>query len=239
MSLSHELQQRLDTYVRQQDTYTYQGNELASQTLVGLIAPTAAGKSTLVSHILDEGSKQGLSVGEVGTLTTRKRRPGDPENYRTDIPHEEMLSLIEKQALVSWSLNPTGHIYATAPESFAATHNFLPLLPDSLPVLRRAGFQAVHAFYITAPLEQWRTQLAERQGDTDFTDRLREAKASLEQAVLHENDWTILENRQGEANLRVLARQILQCVAHGNTLTSSAAALKQRDEMLAYVQEQL
>ncbi|MDQ5982166.1 MAG: hypothetical protein QG549_163 [Patescibacteria group bacterium] len=153
---------------------------LNRKNLTVLIAATAVGKSTMTQRILELAKEQGIDAGEAGTETTRPHRLDDGPTYRTEVPHEEMIERIKNRDYPNWSIHPSGHIYATTPESLTAEHNFLPCLPQGYPMLKRAGFAALNAFYIVTPAVEWDKQIENRKGLKDFPGRLDEAKSSLE-----------------------------------------------------------
>lgn len=211
MKLSGEIRQQLAELAEGRDEYKYEGaKSLAEKTLACLVAPTAVGKSTIIGRILELAKEQGIDAAEVGTVTTRARRDNDPANYVTadeGITHELMIDQIIEDELVNWSLFETGHLYATNYESFPAKYNFLPCLPDSLPMLRRAGFGAVRTFYIVTTADAWHEQLKERSGP-GFDKRLEEAMTSLEFSQTTDEMHKI-ESLTGDEALTSTAQRIL------------------------------
>lgn len=147
MNIPNNLHKRLKALNENRDDYQYKGSQsLREKTLTRLVAPTAVGKSTIINRLLEIASQEGVDAAEVGTITTRPGRPSDPPNYKTaddGVTHEMMIDQIENGELVSWSLFETGHLYATSYDSYPATYNFLPCLPDSMPMQERAGFDAI------------------------------------------------------------------------------------------------
>lgn len=218
MTISRILQKRLSQLDKQRDEYHYSGSRsLGEKTLARLVAPTAVGKSTIINRVLDIAKDEGIDVGEVGTITTRSRRPNDPLNYQTaddGITHDMMIERIENGELVSWSLFKTGHIYATDYESYPATYNFLPCLPDSLPMQEKAGFGAVRTFYIVTSVDAWYEQLQERIGP-GFEDRLEEAMSSLEFSQQNEELHKFV-SLPGNALLSQTAERVLNHTINGN-----------------------
>lgn len=174
-----ELNKRRDFYSCRSDTLI-DDIPLKRKNLTVLIAATAVGKSTITKRILELAKEQGIDAGEAGTETTRPHRADDGPTYRTDVPHEQMIQRIKDRDYPNWSIHPSGHIYATTPESLTAEHNFLPCLPQGYAMLKRAGFAALNAFYIVTPAAEWDKQIEDRKGLKDFPGRLDEAKSSLE-----------------------------------------------------------
>ena len=165
----NSLQSRLDRLVAARDKYECKDNaSIASKRVIPLLGPSAVGKSTIITAVKQRAPIWEIaSIDEAGTTGTRAPRQGDPANYRMGIPHDEAVELIEKGKPVNWSLMPTGDIYMTLPEDFPAEYNFMACLPDSVPMLKRAGFAAVHAAYIVTPVDAWEDQLASRLYATD------------------------------------------------------------------------
>ena len=209
MTTFPEFYDRLASWQEHFDSYRYSGNELTDKTLVTLIAPTAVGKSTVIQHILDCAAAEKVDAGEVGTWTTRDGREDDPANYRTGIGHDKMFGHMMRGELVNWAPHPSGNVYASAAESYPSCYNFLPTLPDALPMLRRAGFHVLRVFYLTTSVDAWSRQLDERRDDPAYKNRLLEGQQSLTWAKAHQSEITVLENRPGEASLQELARRVL------------------------------
>lgn len=221
MTISRPLQERLSQLDKQRDEYHYSGSRsLGEKTLARLIAPTAVGKSTIINRVLDIAKEENIDAGEVGTITTRSRRPNDPPNYQTandGITHEIMIERIENKELVSWSLFKTGHIYATDYDSYSATYNFLPCLPDSLSMQEKAGFGAVRTFYVVTSVDAWYEQLQERIGP-GFEDRLEEAMSSLEFSQRNEELHKFV-SLPGDTHLSQTAERVLNYTINGNATT--------------------
>lgn len=218
MNIPEQLQNKLETLNKQRNRYKYRGEKgLTDKTLARLVAPTAVGKSTIINRVLDIAQKEGFDAGEVGTITTRPGRPNDPPNYRTaddGVTHEAMIEQIESGELVSWSLFETGHLYATDYDSYPAQFNFLPCLPDSIPMQDKAGFGAVRTFYIVTTVDAWHEQLKERAGP-GFEDRLEEALSSLEFSQRYDKMHKLV-SMPGEEALSETADKVLDFTVNGN-----------------------
>ncbi len=238
MTHSPEIQTRLNQAIEHIDTYQYEGDALDDKVLVAFIAPSGVGKSTLNQSILEAAAAQELDAGEVATWTTRPGRTDDPAEYRTDIPMETMLDLIEAKQLVNWAPHPSGAIYGTGPESYPATYNFLPMLPDALPMLRRAGFKAIYAYYLTASVDAWQHHLDERR-DHQFTSRLLEGRHSLAWAQEHQHELTILHNHEGKEKLDQLANRILSGIRGVQIVESDEQASEHLQAMQSYISARL
>ena len=206
---------------RCKDDLTINYRAIGKKTMTPLIAATGVGKSTITKQILELATEQGVDAGEAGTDTTRPRRADDGATYRTDVPYDEMISRIEKSEYPNWSITPSGHIYATPPESLKSEHNFLPCLPDSLPMLRRAGFKAINAFYIVTTAKAWDNQIEERKELRDFPGRIEEAQDSLEFAWREINLQKIFNEPGKGGQLKNTAQLILNFAKTGEQYNSN------------------
>lgn len=180
MGLSGEQIQQLQSL---EATYEYRGNELQDMTLSCFVAPSRTGKSRLISEVVALATAED-GVGEVNTITTRARRPGeDPVDYRTadeGITHEWMLQQIAENKLVNFKSFPTGDIYDTDAASYPARHNLLPTIAESVPALARVAFRSVQAIYVVRPLADWKAAIGDDVDNPKFFGRIVEAKKSLE-----------------------------------------------------------
>lgn len=244
MAAPVELHTELNRLLAVRDTYRYAGEDIRDKVLVGLIAPSAVGKSTIVAEILRQCREAGIDAGEVGSIMTRQRRQdgSDPDNYRTaseGITHAGLIAQIKQNSLVNWSLSATGDLYATDAASYPAEYNFLPLLPDSLPMLKKAGFRKLIAIYITAPPEEWANRLAERRSNPTFAGRLTEAASSLQFAKENKSALHIISNRSaivsGKARPAEAAKKILDITLGSTPVRNDPEAMQYIDDMLAYV----
>ncbi len=217
-----DLSERLQKLTDNRDNY-----ECADKTankgkkVVAILGPTAVGKSMIIQACLSRAFDHKLfSITEAGTSTNRARRPDDPENYHTDIPTDEILTMIEQGKPANWSAHGTGKIYTTLPEDFPAEYNFMACLPDSLPMLRKAGFKAVFAVYVVTTTDDWDKQLHERiiiedgsgniKYSADAAGRIEEAISSLAQG---KNDITFHHVSKTPDTLNEAADYILDLIS--------------------------
>ncbi len=220
-------QQRLNQLVANADNYECRDKDRNHEKrVIALLGPSAVGKSTIIRECLERAKDHDItSIDEVGTSTTRPRRSSDPDNYHTDIPHEEMIEMIEQGKLINWSSHPSGHIYGTLPRDFTSKYNLMACLPDSVPMLKRAGFAVIHSAYIVTTAERWEDQLEtrmytpetlhlpenQRQYRPDFSDRMEEAIASLHTIIRrYSTDYQYIINEPTEKGLAWSADQILK-----------------------------
>lgn len=239
MNISLEQTQRLEELNAQRDMYTYTGPSLGDRVLVALIGPTASGKSSLIDEALSQCATLGVDAGETGTITTRERRAGsDPANYVTaneGVTYASMIDMIEQGQLTNWSLFPTGHIYGGTIDSLPATYNFSPLIPDSLPMLQRAGFRAIYAFYITVDPHQWSRQMAARQDAPKQIARINEAVTSLTYANEHFDELQVISNPEGQ--LTHTAKYIIDIITNKKQHDNTGDQHSRIDTMLTYARQ--
>lgn len=243
MTAPADLQPELDRLLATRSEYRYTGEDIRDKVLTGLIAPTAVGKSTVIMEILRRCQEMQINADEVGSITTRQRRQdgSDPRSYRTGsegITHASMIHRIQQGELINWSLSATGDLYATDAASYPAEYNFLPLLPDSLPMLKKAGFRALIAVYITAPANEWGERLKARQNDPKFAGRLTEAISSLQFAKENKEALYIINNpttlMDGEARPSQVAQNIIDITLGNVSPPSDPVAVQNIDDMLEY-----
>ena len=207
--------------------------QMGEKSLIALIGPSAVGKSTIAREIIRLG---GSDFSEAYSSVTRARRADDPEGYQTaseGFTVERAVQLIEHQAVTNYSIHPSGAIYATLPENFPATYNLLPLLPSSLSAMKKAGFYAVHAVYVTTSAEALKAQLADRASDASFVARLHEGATSLEWGIAHQDELSFVENTYGEPH--TAATHILSLLHEPQTPAAKEHGLTQAHAMLHYL----
>jgi hypothetical protein len=221
MGLSAELQERLDVLQANRPHYAHLGPSLGEKSIMLLVAGIGSGKSTIAQKMEAMSAAKGIVVKEVGTHTTRGRKPTDPENYTTDIPHEEIISDIEQGVPINWSLiEKTGHIYATYEDGLAAQHNVLPTLPDSVPMFIRSGLKT-QVVYVARPVDEWRRQFTEPITDPAIYGRIDETLSSIEflnsEQEIDGNAIDIVKivNHDGEEALRKTAGALLDIMKVG------------------------
>ncbi len=205
---------RIDDLVAQRDDYAYTGGEVADKHFIAFVGATRVGKSTSINPMLEMGRQRGIDIAEVGSSVTRGRRPSDPADYITADEghnHDRAVDLIENGQMLNWSLFKTGHIYGGQPQNFDSKYNLQPFLPDSLDMMRRAGFATLKTVYVVAPTNEWRSRFTEPVDDPDTRNRLLEALDSLEFGM-NQPDLIRYVNQPGEEALKKASSTLLNIV---------------------------
>jgi len=186
---------------------------LADKVLTMVLAPTGVGKSTIIQQVIQAQANQSLSTwGEPGSLTTRDRRPDDSRSYQTadeGITHSALTKRILDGSLTNYSVHPSGHIYATGPESFTYDYNLMPTLPSSVAALKRAGFKATHTVFLTAEPHDLKHGLAARESDPSFHNRLQEGLANIDYALSNADTIHFIRNSHELGGKEMAADQLI------------------------------
>lgn len=180
---------------------TYEPSEetrraISNKVLVMVVGPSAVGKTTAIKRALEINVHDKNRWELAGSLTTRRRRPDDPLNYRTadeGVSVKTFREMMEQGILTNYSIVGQ-HIYGSSPETFPARYNFLPILTDSIAENQAAGFERTETVYLLSEPEAFGTRLGTRAGDERLSSRLHEALVSLDYAEEHIDELQFLEN---------------------------------------------
>ncbi len=164
---------------------------LGSITLLAILGPTAAGKSTLVNRVIEKN----LSVNLYLSSTTRPRAPRDGTDYRTDVPIEEFYEAVQERSLVNYFVHPSDNLYGTFLSGFRPPVTIGAIGASSLPQLEEAPFQDMHSLYtvMDGATYAYRLGLDQIEGSegrihqNDIAARLQESLASISFARTHLN----------------------------------------------------
>lgn len=188
-------------------------SQLSYLTLITVVGPTGAGKSTVV-----RSSGLPFVVGD----TTRAPREGEVQgrdyNFRTDL--NNLATEIEQGEFVQFVVQRETEIYGTKASSFPASGVCVfSVLASQVPKFKSLGFASVVPVYIVPPNHtEWMHRISAHR-DKDLEARLLEAKESLDVA-LKDPSYTFILN--DDLNSAIGA---LQAVARGavNQTDSSRA----------------
>lgn len=201
-------------------------NQLASLTLIAVVGPTGAGKSTVVRH-----SGLPFVIGD----TTRAPREGEVQgrdyNFRTDL--NNLVGEIENGEFVQFVIQRETEIYGTRASSYPSTGVCaMSILASVIPVFKSIGFASVIPVYIVPPSHtEWMKRISAHR-DKDLEARLLEAKESLNAALADPTYVFILND---DLNSAVGA---LQQVARGSVnQTDSSHARAAAMQLNEYLQK--
>lgn len=200
--------------------------QLKGITLLAVVGPTGAGKSTVV-----RSSGIPFVIGD----TTRAPRDGEIHgrdyNFRTDL--NNLVSEIEQGDFVQFVIQRGTEIYGTKATSFPSSGVCaFSVLASELPKFQELGFASVLPVYIVPPSHtEWMHRISAHR-DRDLEARLLEAKESL-QAALKDPAYVFILN--DNLNSAVAA---LQAVARGAVnQTDSARARNAASELYDHLQK--
>lgn len=180
---------------------------LTEKTLTMFVAPSAAGKST----IMEEITRQNADFAYTRSFTTRSPRPGENSHYMF-MTTDEAARLRDAGLTYTHNQHPTTHdIYGTTAESFPGRHNLLDTLSGNVKDYRALPFQNTVTLAVTASPEEWRVWFTNRYPEPvpEAEKRLAEAALSINWALNDpETHWLV--NRDGI--LQEVARRAIATV---------------------------
>lgn len=199
---------------------TYQANDqvraqLSHLTLIAVVGPTGAGKSTVVRH-----SGLPFVIGD----TTRAPREGEIQgrdyNFRTDL--NNLVTEIEHGEFVQFVVQRETEVYGTKASSYPSSGVVaMSVLARVLPAFRSFGFASVIPVYIVPPSHtEWMHRISAHR-DKDLEARLLEAKESL-QVALNDPSYVFILN--DDLNTAVASLQAVARGAVNQTASSQARA---------------
>ena len=161
-------------------------------------APSGAGKSTVVNHLMETFPKLDFSI----TATTRPKR-GTEENGREYyfISRDEFLKLIEQDAFVEWEEVYKGSYYGTMKLELERIWNgnkvavFDVDVKGGINLKKIFGSHALSVFVAPPSLEVLRERLTKRGTDSPRAIEERLAKASIEMQDAPHFDVILVNDR--------------------------------------------
>jgi guanylate kinase len=166
---------------------------LKTVTFVGLVGPTAAGKSTLIKGAMAREPRLHL----VRNHTSRTPREGEQD--RTEVmfhPRQDMEWRIAKGDYVQVAPSVFGDLYATAPDDYSSEGiSVLPILADAVPVLRSLPFNEVRIIFVVPPnWNLWLKRMAQHNFTLDKLERrMQEAERSLAFALADRDSKVLVD----------------------------------------------
>lgn len=156
---------------------------LGDITLLGIVGPTAAGKSTLINRVIALDT----DIHLYESSTTRPRAPRDGADYRTDVPLKEFYDAVKDESLINYFVHPNGHVYGTFLSGVKPPVTIGAIATDTLLQLSDAGFYDCRTVYTAMDGQTYAQRLGlnnpeqadSRLSQPDILPRLRESLASI------------------------------------------------------------
>ncbi|HSX29762.1 MAG TPA: hypothetical protein VLE73_04360 [Candidatus Saccharimonadales bacterium] len=151
---------------------------------LGVVGPTAAGKSTLIKEALAREP----SLHMVRNHTSRPPREGEQD--RTEVifhPRQEMEWRIDKGEYVQVAPSFFGDLYATGPDDYSTDGiAVLPILADAVPIFRTLPFKQFDCIFVVPPSwDVWLRRISHHHFTLDKLERrMQEAERSLAYALV-------------------------------------------------------
>lgn len=146
---------------------------------VGVVGPTASGKSTLIKGALER--EPGLHL--VRNHTSRAPREGEQDRSEYFFhPRQEMEWRIARGEYVQVAPSVFGDLYATGPDDYAADGiSVLPILADAVPIFRELPFKQFDCIFVVPPdWNTWLQRISHHRFTLDKLERrMQEAERSL------------------------------------------------------------
>lgn len=233
MSLSPEVQARLDKARREQESYRANGEErrhLGGISLHSTVGITLAGKTTVAGnaeHIAPE------AINPVTTTTSRPPKPGEALDAMHFIEHDDesvsrFLDQVDNGELAQFVIHPTGYIYATYAHDYEADkYNIMPTLSSTVDYLSTVGFGAYRQIVVMPDISPWRRNFADADyNPREAVKRLEEAVQSLTWSLDNKDKVQWLWNREGEQ--QATAQRFLDMLADSSLSDADAIAVASR-----------
>ncbi len=168
------------------DAATY-GRMLGNISLIALIGPTAAGKSTLVKKVVELDPE---IAPMVSTMTRAVRLNESPYN-RPDTPMETFRKAVENRSVVHYFPSPTGEIYGTFPDGFTAPITIGEIASSTVDQINNIGLRELWPVYTLMNGSTYATRIGlDRIQDPSMRGRIDEGFSSLAFAEAnHEHGW--------------------------------------------------
>lgn len=217
--LSDDTRQHIDELLARQDAYRPSGGcraILAGKTLIMLVGPTGAGKSTVMREL----TRLAPDISIVGTITTRPPRPDDQLDRYTFYEHTDeglkpLFDDIAAGRLVQYVVNPYSHqLYGSAPEDYPATVNVGDYFSSVVDEFHSYGFGHILAVTIVTSPDCWLARFNERfpEGHPQRDARRAEAIESLHWSLgPHKTAHYFVVNHEGAPEAAAIdIRRILE-----------------------------
>ncbi len=201
-------------------------SQLEHISLIAVVGPTGAGKSTLVRR-----SGLPFVIGD----TTRAPRDGEIQgrdyNFRSDIGN--LVQEIQDGEFVQYVVQRGAEVYGTKASSYPPSGACaMSIVASALPQFRTLGFSTIIPVYIVPPNHtEWMKRISNHR-DKDLEARLMEAKESL-RVALADSSYVFIVNDELES-----AVVLLKAVVRGSIdQTASAKARVSANILYEHIQK--
>jgi guanylate kinase len=154
-------------------------SRLKAVTLVAVIGPTAAGKSTLITAAMEHEPKMHLVINNTSREPRKDEQNGVDYMFRS---REEMLEGMKRGEFVQVAPSVFGDIYATTADGYATKGvAIMAILADAMQDFRTLPFKSIRSVFVVPPdYEGWQGRIAEHGFEPEqLHRRLVEAERSL------------------------------------------------------------
>lgn len=220
---NEELHQLIENYQPSEQT----AGAMQTVSLVGLVGPSATGKTTIMETLARSDPGFHYVVGETS------RKPRDNEQNGVDYffrYRDEILEELKQGRLIQAIVGPNGDLYCTRAENFSTTAtNLFPLVPLGVKQFRALPLKSFEtAFVVPASFDLWQTWLAKQAKAGDWTaeklkGRLAEAKHSFEFALQDKQTRFVLNDTTEKAIRRL--QQVAQSQPPDDEATARTTAM--------------
>ena len=190
--------------------------------LIIVMGTFAVGKTSLMKKISEIDDR----FTEVLSFTTRPRREKN-ESYRFIDNTDLDIGLITEKAnsgqLMNFAVHPTtNHVYGSEASDYKSEYNLLSTTTRSYEVTKNLPFQEVKPLVVVADPIEWKQRISMRSmSHMEHTQRLQEAKSSLQWSLERQNDILFVDNTSDD--LDGTARSIVSIVT-GNARPTTIGA---------------
>jgi guanylate kinase len=185
----------------------WQKKELMKRKLVIISAPSGAGKTTIVKHLLDSGLNLAFSV----SATTRPLRGNEKEGedyFFLTVP--EFRKRIENNEFVEWEEVYKDILYGTLKSEleriWAIDHNVLfdVDVKGGINLKNKFGTNSIAIFIMPPSVAELENRLVKRRTDTPEKIRIRVEKAKDELKLANQFDMVIVNHQLDKAKEEAL-----------------------------------
>jgi hypothetical protein len=193
---------------------------------------TTIGKTSL----LNAATRDMADANHTPSAVDRPRKKDDPAGYLTlenGITEEKLVFDINDHALINYAIFPTGKIYATYPEFYTATHNFIPAMTSSFDQLAWTAFRRCTKSYVVMPGKQWEALIENKDFGGFKKERMEEAIMSLTYAERHAEELEFIQNNTDKHGMYHAKIALINIALGGTSEVDKETAIAQLRDLKA------